>query len=143
MRYLKVLFSAPVLAALLMLAVAFGRAHGQTKPSKQGVAGKWIATWVSPAGGKPNKVKLTDSEMLVEGTYTADSGASCPVSGSNVVGRFAVTVTCPSFTIRMVGDVKTADKIEGTYTDEYGYGIVTGTFRMDRDTCVLPDGCKK
>jgi len=146
MKALKLLFSAPVLAALLMLAVAVGSAHGQTDG---GLTGKWTAKWTVPAGGKPNKITLADSEMLLTGTYTADSGEACPVKGSNVVGRVSFTVTCAKFTIKMLGDVSHSmghpedDEIDGTYTYDFETGISTGRFRMDRDTCWLPEGCKQ
>jgi hypothetical protein len=147
MKALKLLFSAPVLAGILMLVVALGHAYGQA--NTQGVTGKWTAKWTEPKGGKPNKIVLADSEMVLTGTYTADSGEACPVKGSNVVGRVVFTVTCSNFTIKMIGDVAHAmghpedDQVVGTYTYDYPNGVSTGRFQMDRDTCWLPEGCKQ
>lgn len=145
MKLIKILFSAPVLAALLMVAVAFGQAHGQT--NTQGITGKWVAKWTQPAGGKPNKIVLTDSETTLAGTYTADSGEACAVSGYHISEQVKFTVTCSKFTIKMDGTLDHAmghgdeNSIVGSYVYDYETGIATGRFQMDRDTCWLPEGC--
>jgi hypothetical protein len=145
MKLIKILFSAPVLATLLMIAVAYGQAHGQTQPyptNTRGVTGKWKATWTQPSGGKPNIIVLTESEFVISGTYTADSGEACPVTGTHT-DKIALTVKCSKFEVDMTGAYEIVDNdvndmlIVGTYIWDMG----TGHFQMDRYFCALPEGC--
>ncbi len=109
------------------------------------LVGKWKITWLQ--GGKPNVMYLvTDNPEGVQGTYTNDSAEACPVEGTfHAPGLLSLVITCSKFNIDLLGEFSHAmgepndDEIVGKY---FAYGATQGTFRMDRQTCMLPEGCK-
>lgn len=105
------------------------------------LSGKWKITWLQ--GGKPNIVNLTeDIKGHISGTYINDAKESCPVAG-NTDKDIILVVICPSWSIAMAGHYDHAmgepsDEVVGKYL---AFGTTSGTFRMDRQICMLPEGC--
>lgn len=126
MKTLKLLFSAPVLAALLALVVG-------------SLTGKWTVKWVDPVGGKPNPLQLTDFEGVLTGEMTSDDGEKCPANGTHIGLQTKFTIRCQRFEIVMDG-VADTDEVRGTYL---AYNTARGKFRMERSTCWLSEGCRQ
>jgi hypothetical protein len=104
-------------------------------PIHSSLTGNWRITWLK--GGTPNKIKLTDSDGAITGTFAEDVGESCPVTGSYASGTITLQVTCAKFTVQMKGQLKDLE-VTGNYV---AYGNATGEFKMEKLACWLPEGC--
>ncbi len=125
------------LSLVALLLVVTSVAWGQTN----NVTGKFKTTW-TPAGGKPNMILLADFGGVLNGTYTADSGEACPVTGTHASNKVNFRVSCSKFTIDMDGTISedNSDEIKGTYSSPQ---FATGGFTMELQFCMLPEGCDK
>ncbi len=127
--------------ALLTLTITASTLHAQSPNDsvKSTLTGKWRITWLN--GGSPNKLQLTDSNGSLTGTFAADGGESCGVTGTATtttgITTIALAVTCSKFTVQLKGTLK-EDTITGTYL---AYGNSGGDFKMVKLTCFLPEGC--
>src|SRR6202790_4015170 len=117
--------------AVLALALV---ASAQTS-NNVNVTGTYKTTW-TPAGGNPNMITLADFGGELNGTYTADSGEACPVTGTHASNKVNFRVQCSKFTIDMAGTVNVdAAEITGTYSSPQ---FNTGGFTMELQMCMLP-----
>jgi len=117
------------------------------------LAGKWRITWLADgkpvANGKPNTINLTEISTgkitALSGTFTADDGEKCAVSGhkSNDTDRqLDMKVVCGSWSISITGTVAVdGQQINGGYIVHYPTGPSLGDYVMDKIICMLPEGC--
>jgi hypothetical protein len=132
------------LAALLFVIVS-SICWGQTQPypaSTLTLTGRWKITWTEPAGGRPNIINLTETSKKISGTYTADSGESCPIVGDNN-GTISFNVQCSTFGIVINGgfDVVEGDVNDTLIVGTYIWNKGKGKFQMDKYVCMIPEGC--
>ena len=92
-----------LLSVVGIFVVGVGMADGQTIT----LAGQWQVTWVQTTRNPQNALDLMTDGNAVHGVYTDDAGQSCNVSGSTTADENSVGlhVTCPAFTIDMVGQI--------------------------------------
>jgi len=105
------------------------------------VNGKWKIIW--PAPGKPNMVTLAvDKNRFIDGVYSSDDGEQCPVKGMLIFDDGVyLAIACGKFTITMDGKFSPDNdqEITGTYTSGQ---FPSGKFTMEKQVCLLPEGCK-
>jgi len=126
---------------------------GISRAQVTNLAGKWKITWL--ANGKPvgqsNTLNLTETAgtgliTTLGGTYIADNGEKCTVSGhkSNDSDRqLDMKVNCATWSISLTGKVAAdGQQINGGYTAQYPNAPSLGDYVMDKIICMLPEGCK-
>jgi hypothetical protein len=115
---------------VVFLALAFAVA---VSAQSTGFAGKWKATWFQKGAesGTPNIITLKSaSNGTFGGTYIADSGEECPISGSIATDRkITISVVCSKFGIKMTG---TPSRDNQSISGDYTYTYSTGQFKMQR-----------
>lgn len=140
----KILKILNVLAAFsVMIILMFGA--WQTLPAAQttsSVTDTWKISWVNLEGniGAPNTMKLTETMGRISGTYKADDGSACPVDGTTSEG-VSLLINCSQFSIKLEGKLGEDGTINGNYI-YFVRTASTGTFKMEKITCWLPEGCK-
>lgn len=95
----------------------------------QSLTGQWIVRWGSDAKNE-NTLALNLNKERITGTYMNDANASCTVTGNaNQPSRkFALTIVCPDWDIRMQGSLASDEKTaSGNYQ---AYVDATGKFAM-------------
>ena len=116
------------------------------------LAGKWRITWLENGKvvGKPNTINMTEKTVgatlaTLSGTYIADSGEQCTVSGtkSNDSSRqLDMKVTCATWSISITGTIAMdGQQINGGYIRHLSSGANLGDYVMDKIICMLPEGC--
>jgi hypothetical protein len=121
--------------------------HAQTT----NLAGKWKITWLDNGKpvAKPNTMNLTESTTgklsSLSGTFIADDGEKCTVSGqkSNDTDRqLDMKISCATWRISITGTVAVdGQQINGGYIVHRPTGTGLGDYVMDKITCMLPEGC--
>ena len=140
---------APGFAVLMLLALTL---PGICRAQGTNLAGKWKISWLDNGkdSGEPNTINLTESNgagkmTTLGGTYIADDGEKCVVSGhkSNDTDRqLDMNVSCATWSISINGTVAAdGQQINGGYTVHYPNGPSTGNYVMNRIICMLPEGC--
>lgn len=104
-----------ILGLLLLFCFVAG-ASAQTNPNN--VSGQWSVIWFiqGQPTTKTNELTLTDIDKgLVSGTFTADDGKVCQVTGTNVEGNVNLTIKCPKRTFWMDGKLTKPGILSGNY----------------------------
>jgi hypothetical protein len=116
------------------------------------LTGKWRITWLDNGKpkGKLNIINLAESSNggklgNLSGTFTADNGEKCTVSGliSNDSDRqLDMKISCATWSISITGTVAVdGQQINGGYMFHYPSGPSIGDYVMDKMICMLPEGC--
>jgi hypothetical protein len=106
-------------AALFILIVAAGQA------SAADLARRWIVRWGNDPKNE-NTLSLTLHDARLSGTYINDSKENCAVTGNikKQTSKFALTIVCPRWDIRMEGSQSDNGKTAGgsyqAYIDSHG-----------------------
>ncbi len=131
-------FALTVLALLSLAPFALAQKNGDNLP-KPNLNGKWTIHWFvdGKEAGTRNTINLTETNGTFSGSFLADSGESCPVTGTLDNAKAVLQVSCAKFAISLDGLLK-GNEIDGDYT---AYGNSHGSFRMEKLTCWLPEGC--
>jgi hypothetical protein len=131
-------FALTLLTLLALAPFALAQQNGDNLPQPN-LNGKWTLRWFlgDKEAGTRNTIQLTETNGAFSGNFLADSGESCPITGTLENSKAVLHVTCAKFSISLDGLLK-GNEIDGDFT---AYGNSHGIFRMEKLTCWLPEGC--